>query len=276
MSTKQKDFYVSIDSLLDTRFGVVERMKEGHGRKLISEGKWHRRKSDFFPEIDREEFLKIYQAYEMETLEHSIITNASYVLFDHIKDFMLEHIAMEIHPDNRPKLHVNVYPYDFPEEAYEELRALVFLEFKRVVDVIIINTPVSELTPTMCRERYFMMFMYDYIDWINSHGDELEKILQTTPRIDDLIIAGPILFFNTDPEKDETTREYLAKGINPLALFDGGPGMRIGVRLIDPDVFCVKYPDDRILRIQEMEEENKPLTLEEYTELLKRQSPTQD
>lgn len=260
-----KNFYVDINSIIDARAGVVNRMNPEVHADLVKNG-YHLRKGDFFEGIDPVEFRRIYNASEMETLEAGMMTNIFHFLYPQVVDMMKEFIADERNKRDRPMLEVNVFPYDYTEDEKAFLGGIVHGYMRGIVGVKIINTDIKEMNPVFCNERYSMMVTYDYDRYINAHSEEL--IRNPVPT---LILIGPMVYFNTDPDKDEETIDQLNQGINSLAILEAHIAPRICLKFINVEVFSIVYPDDRVLHYDKVD--TKPArSIEDLERVLKEQA----
>lgn len=268
MSAPLKNFYIDIASAFDLRAGCIERLKPGHVTELVRNG-YHNRKSDIFPGIDMDAYRELYWKFEDDTLTASYATNVYYSLLVHVIDVLREAKANEVHPDHLPKLYLNIYPYEFDDDAKLMLRQVCYSAVQRLVDVVIISRPMEDLDPAWMRETFFLAYMYHYDKWYSHHMPTLSAMIAGGRRITDLIILGPMVFINNDPDSNEEIQEHLRNGINPLALVEAGlEGM--GLRLQNPEIFSIVYPDDRIVGYSAPESTGE-LTLEEYSRIVENQ-----
>lgn len=248
----QAEICVMLDSLLDTRIGTINKHRPDLTSKILK-SKYHRRKSDFFDGITREDYLRWYADRDEETLANSVVTNvidfARLQLSDLAKETTLNDADIE------PMLTINVYPYQLSEQTKEDIRESARERMKGMFDVKIIDMSLEEMTPAYCYEHFFMTLIYDYPEWINYHL----KSLTETPH-HRLIVVGPAIFFNTNPETNPEAMEELRRGNNPLEILVATLATRICLRLIDVEIFSVIYPDNRILGVglQPLPVENNP------------------
>lgn len=261
-----KNFYVDINSVLDVRQGVLSRIAPVLHSTLIGSN-YHKRKSDFFEGVDRQEFLKVYNTNEVENLMASTFSNILTFLFTQISEMTAEMVVSGADRNTMPHLDVNVYPYELNSDELASLRSVIYNELNGIVGVNIINIPISKLPPALCGQKYVMMVMYDYDRYINAHDDALMR--QPQPK---LFLIAPMVYFNTDPEKDEETIDALSKGINSLALLEAGIAERICLRFINIEYFSVVYPDDRLL-VEKTKDINLGMTLDEYEKRLTKRIP---
>ncbi|BAS04841.1 hypothetical protein [Ralstonia phage RSF1] len=236
-----KGFYIDIHSLLDARYGVIKRLNPEAATKIVQKG-YHQRKGDFFEGIDKKEYDEMYGKHEMETLMESLHTNIFQFLYPQVAELMKESIAHELPNHQKPQLDVNVWPYDFSEEEKAALRSHIYLKLRGIIGVNVFSKPLEELTPGFCAENYVMMIMYDYHHYLNTQGNALIK--EPKPH---LILIGPMVYFNVNPDENEDAIEALKRGINSLALLEAAVAPRICLKFINVENFSIVYPDERIL-----------------------------
>lgn len=246
-----KNFYIDINSIIDARQGVIERLAPGAFVEINQEG-YHKRKGDFFKGIDPVAYRNMYQANELETLMHGTMTNVMHFLGPQIADVLKEFIASEADTRTRPMLDINVFPYKYSDEDKAYLGGVIHAMLNHIVGVNVIDEDIKNLTPSRCNASYFMMVTYDYDRYLNAHASELIK--QPVPG---LILVAPMVYFNTNPDEDEETIDYLQQGINSLALLETSIAPRICLKFVDIEVFSVIYPDDRVMKKHEANLENQ-------------------
>lgn len=246
-----KNFYLDINSILDARAGVINRLNPEKYAEIVRSG-YHLRKGDFFSGINPEEFRAMYNANEIETLLESTMTNVFQFLYPQVVDVMKEFIASEADTRERPVLEVNVFPYDYTEEEMTYLRGVVYLKMQGVIGVEVYNRDIKELDPVYCASRYAMMVSYDYDRYINTHSDALIKSPQPH-----LILVAPMVYFNTDPETNDETIDQLREGINSLSVLEAHIASRICLRFVNVDIFSIVYPDNRVLEQNKLDLSNQ-------------------
>jgi hypothetical protein len=194
----------------------------------------------------------------METMT----TNIFQFLYPQIAEMMKESIAHELPHHQKPQLDVNVWPYAFQDDEMAALRSHVYLQLRGMIGVNVFSKPLGELTPGFCAENYIMMIMYDYHHYLNTHGNSLIK--EPKPQ---LMLIAPMVYFNSDPDKDEDAIEHLKRGINSLALLEAALAPRICLKFINVENFSIVYPDERILA-NDAVDTSKHLTIEELDKKL--------
>lgn len=259
-----KGIYAEIGALLDARYGVVKRLNPEAAKELIKNG-YHYRKGDFFEGIDKKAYDELYAKYEVETLQEALMTNIFVFLAPQIAELMKETIAHELPDNQKPQLDVNVWPYPFQADEMAALRSIIYLKFQGRIGVNVFSKDIKELTPAACHENYVMMVMYDYQHYLNAHANALIKNPKPF-----LMLVAPMVYFNSDPDKDEEVIEQMKRGINSLAVLEAAVAPRIHLKFINVEHFSLIYPDARLAKIEEVDT-SRHLTIDELDKKLQEQ-----
>lgn len=266
-----KGFYVGLNEIIDTRAGAIKCLRPDLYADIVREGNgYHQRKGDFFPGITKEEYQAKYHAQEFELLEEGTVSNVFQFLYPQIADLMTEAIAAEADLKDRPMLDVNIWPYELNDQEISAIRTMVYLRTGGIIGIRMINTPISEMLPTICSDKYLMMIMYDYHNYINAHSHALIKNPVPT-----LLLVGPMVYFNTNPDENEETIDQLNHGINSLSILEASLAPRIGLKFINVDVFSILYPDDRVHQMDAASDEVHHTLDDLEAELRRREKATE-
>jgi len=226
----QVDIYLSLDELLDTRAGTLDRMDPAIAEKVIDD-KYHTRTSDFFAGIDRHDFKKLYAARDGDTLSHSCMTEM-YRLLQHLSESVVNQL------DQRPyykscKIVVNCWPYQIAPDVLEDIHKAIYLNVGNNLPIELVNWPLSELTPSRCKKEFGVLIMYNPQDWLNMHMKELERapipeVLLLTPKIHHVV--------EPTPEQEAWLKEY---GLTPFLAAEMQLRPLISVDLIEVAYFSL-------------------------------------
>jgi hypothetical protein len=259
-----KGIYAEIGALMDARYGVVRRLNPEAAKNLIKNG-YHYRKGDFFQGVSKEAYDELYNKYEVETLQETMMTNIFVFLAPQIAELMKETIAQELPDHQKPTLDVNVWPYDFQADEMATLRSIIYLQFQGRIGVNVFSKDIKNMTPAACAENYVMMVMYDYHHYLNAHANALIKNPKPF-----LMLVAPMVYFNSDPDQDEEVIEQMKRGINSLAVLEAAVAPRIHLKFINVEHFSIIYPDERLAGIEEPDV-SKHISLDELDKKLEEQ-----
>ncbi len=167
--------YLSLDSILDTKLGCIAQHNPELATALLKKGKWSTRLNDNWPGmLTNKQFREWYDARDIETLKHSVLTNMNFFLKRLIKD----NITHTVHTrtNDRVVFELNIWPYKSPDEEFiEMLVECIRFHSYSAASIVVISAEPKDLTPEYVRSRYKVVVMLDYIAWIKTHSSFFEK-----------------------------------------------------------------------------------------------------
>lgn len=192
-------FLVSLDSILDTRLGTLGKIDVALAANALENG-YHSRFLDKFEGISVEDFKKAYKERDIDTLKMSVVTNVSFLFRKIIKDSLA--IAVQQNKIARINIDVNVWPYTLESQnQIDMLIACVRAHAYANAVVRIISCPPKALKPSIVREQYQLVIMYDWLEWIDSHREYFEK-----RGVPEVTLFAPQLFAERPPTPEEHHR----------------------------------------------------------------------
>ena len=166
--------YVSLDALFDTRLATLHALAPEQVPLIMGNG-YFSRDYDEFEGVDVEAFNKAYQARDAKTIANSLVTDVPRM----IKFFAEQTLKARVGTPLRmqPVARINVHPYKLPETALSAIIEGVRILTDNLIDIEIIDMPLSNLTPLHVKEKYASMIMYEYWEWleIQSANKNLEN-----------------------------------------------------------------------------------------------------
>lgn len=205
----RKQIYIDIDSLLDTRLGILtEYFPQVAGNILFNLDKYYNRLRDDFYPIGNTTFKYFYSKRNKDTLKLSKLTNIMEVIIEEIGfvEFNLEIKNLV----NKAEVVLNLFPYEFTEKEKEKLELIIYNLVKHIpFDLKIINKNPLELDKTEL-EKYYAIIMYSGMEWLKykiatreiTNGEILEARLYIPLQLD---------IINLQPNKIEESINYLTK-----------------------------------------------------------------
>jgi hypothetical protein len=230
-----KVLYTDLDSLLDTRLGVMATLDPGAAQSLVKQKTyWDREQDDWERltqgKITQEAFKAAWAVRGIEVLKSSVASQLFLVLNQLFGDFHL--INMEGLTKSDLRLEVNVHPYNLNSDEIETLtgvlKELLFPELM----VTFISRPLKELTPTFWFQHYSGALIYDFPGWLKTHCWELGRLKGR-----DFNLIVPRLF-EKDPDtlsQEEKKREFFTFKLWLLEHID--------IDFIEPRYFSAVPPD---------------------------------
>lgn len=224
--------YMELDALLDTRLGVLEQHYPGLPAKVLKSGKYSQRLIDRFGKVTPERFNEIYAKRDMETLKYSILTNVVFFLQRIIKDCIVHASMTKI--DQELRYVINVWPYAFEdEELLGVLASCIRHHTLDTVEIEIVRIPPHELTPTYIRDKYDIMIMYRYQDWLYMHREEFDRV-----RCPAVTLVVPQMFYMELPDR-EVLAECRKLNKDPMAIAEEQLMNHIRLKTMDVSLFCL-------------------------------------
>jgi hypothetical protein len=229
-NNKIETIYIELDCLLDSRLGTIRRMGVEHAERVLTPG-YLTREIDEFDGIDSQEFKKLYEARDVETLKHSSIT----ALVTRLKDLttFLSELAIARPYFNGIQIALNVHPYRFDNEELKELRQCVSVWTGGLVPVELINIPPAKLTPIYVKSNFSMLFMYDLDGWVQKQQEALNET-----RLPEIHLVAPALYVGEKPD-EKTLKELIRTAAHPFQATTMLAIPFFGLELIDIKFFSI-------------------------------------
>lgn len=169
---------ISLDLLLDTRYGTLKCIDEPIADALVESSKYFERHDDNFDQltngvIDRAQYKERYKNRDGEVLFRSRFTDFLYMLRQDVKEG-LQYLDRGIIIDEII-FDVNVWPYKLNKKECEIIRRAVAHKLPPPAKVEIVNMSPQALTPRYVESNYEMMAWYDHEEWLTPNQDLLIK-----------------------------------------------------------------------------------------------------
>jgi hypothetical protein len=205
MKRTEQRLLVSLDVLLDTRLGALNKMNTKYPELVLAAG-WTDREGDFYekwiPDFDRDKFNTIYwnrgTANDVHT--KSIVTG---YLARLIADVKILRTASENHPmAGGVVVDINVWPYVFSDNEVATLKGAMAEYIGDGIRIEVTRIDLKGLSPKSIRGRWCSFSIYNFDEWLLMHSDALLK----TP-IPSVVCIAPRLLkkpLDADVEMDPT------------------------------------------------------------------------
>lgn len=165
--------YIDMDSLLDTRVGVLNQLDAGVFKVLVDDGRYWTRTFDDWTmltggRVTTEQFQAQWEKRDTETLTHSMLTE----IFGPLRNILALYTQnlIEGHVDKPLALTVNIHPYTLTDDEQEGIVSAIQYHCGHDLNVFFISTSVDDLTPKVLMEHYDAAVMYHFHDWLVIHG----------------------------------------------------------------------------------------------------------
>lgn len=241
--------YVSLDSLLDTRFAILTKML---GPKIVNipHDVYVNRIREEFPGVDKAEFARLYASRDSSIVKKSVVTNVLKI----IKDFSSK-AELEISKGARVDsaiVNINIWPYDLNRAECDAIVAAVKHYIEGPAEVSVINLSPDQLSASFCKQTYSSMVMYDFNEWMDAQFNPVKLLgpVNTVvshynlmrvhaevamPNVDLLV---PSLLRGAEIS-DEKIAEEVKAGMHPFRGLEIDAQALIRLRVIDTKHFCV-------------------------------------
>lgn len=185
MARSADTLYITLDAIIDTRMGTLEKMNPQYALSAIDDN-YLDRDGDWFKGVNREEYLAAYKARDVVTLQKSYVTN----IFPMVRHF-LRLMAMESlqSPEvGGAHLQVNVWPYKLTDDQREYYREAIGMHCHEAQSIDMIDVAPQNLSIAEAVAKYKIMIDYCYEEWLESRAEELKEtrapnVLYFTPAI---------------------------------------------------------------------------------------------
>ena len=229
MKDRTEIVYVDLDCLLDTRLGTLALANEQWALNALKQG-YHTRRMDEFPDVNRDDFKKLYAERTADVLPMSVYTNM-FVFLDGILKGEFDHTASG-GQGAKIEIQVNYHPYELEPEEIGALCQVISHRTMEMADVRMVNIPDGFLTPTYCRDTYVMMIRYTYEPWIEMHVKAFEE-----RKMPGMAFIAPALYQKTPTEAE--LKELNDMGLDPLRATEVALAPLFAMRLLDANAFSI-------------------------------------
>jgi hypothetical protein len=225
--------YTTLDSILDTRYALLELLFTEEAMAVINET-YHDRMVDLFQPLTVEEFKKIYAARDKNLLTNAKVTH----VVDFVNDYITKANINQVNgPEHRVvKLAVNIHPYELNPLEISNIISTLEHVTNHNCDVELIDLPIDKLTPMHCKSRYSTMIMYEWIEWIEyfSKNEAFKKI--TLPEVA-LLVPG--IYSVREPNFSEL-EECKKTNSNPFRDMEKMISVLVSIKFVKPELFAYK------------------------------------
>lgn len=230
MSDQSTKIYVDLDSLLDTRLGILASIDVDQAARALGDN-YHKRFIDKFPDITASEFKEIYSRRTADILPFSLVTDIFEIIHTTVKEAVIEN--MKGGQNLGHPLTVNIFPYELQPDEIEEMREVVFQLNHGCSDVEIISMSNDDLTPEFIKKNYCMVIKYDFADWL--HKQQQNLVAKPMPAV---IMIAPSLYYDKEPS-EEKIAEFKRDKLNPFKTMELSIAPLLGLKIIDTSVFSI-------------------------------------
>lgn len=230
---------VDLDSLLDTRLGTLALIDEDLAGKAAGRKYLNRNTDKMGDVLDveglNETFAEKYKNRDTDTLKASYLTKIPLVI-NEVTSAWGELLR------NGPNVtsisvDINIYPYELSEEETSMLVTTLMSYCTIDTKVSVVSIKPEELRPALIKERWTLLFMYDFDEWLGYHY----KSLMEGVKIPDVTISTPTIKRGNDLDPN-TLREQKLEDADPFAALEFFISEFVGLTLSETTRFSVVVP----------------------------------
>lgn len=190
-------FYITLDSLLDTRFGVLTQLlTPTQLNDVILNGYFTRDVDEFFG-VDVKKFKEAYANRGKGTLKVSILSNIYKNLLYFINNTLLARVSTPY--ITRPIVHVSTYPYRLTDSEQKIILTALASLLEEKADIRINDLSPLSITPDYAKKEFVAMYMYDYNLWLDHCAENKTFEKAQCPEV---YLLGPKLFVSSEAKKE--------------------------------------------------------------------------
>lgn len=227
--------YLELDAVLDTRLGTLDIMNPEFSKATVSNPGYFRRVSDDFSvfcDVKFEDYKEAYRKRSIETLQHSVVTNASFVLNSVVNE--LNRQRKESPFAASVTVEVNIAPYNPDGELRMELENAIATMLPVDVAVRSVNIPIEQLTLQHVAKNYTGMLIYNFAEWLQLHSREFENV-----QIPGITILAPQLHVEGHKAFESSDLGEGGAGLDPYEVIAILHAPLMGLEWLEPHHFCM-------------------------------------
>ena len=178
MKPAEKFILVMLDCLLDTRQGTLLKISPEAAFDITSKEEYHARQSDEFVsekygKLSTELFQAVQKNYGQEIIFTSLKTKMYLFLQELIGKFV--NMSATTPHVSTITLEINLYPYNFTETQVEYIMKAMIAHLGNAASISIVNFDINKLPLKDVAAKYDSIIMYNPVEWLNTHHNELKK-----------------------------------------------------------------------------------------------------
>lgn len=222
---------ISLDSLLDTRLGVIAQHYPDKMEKLLTKLDYFERLQDRFKGINPEQFAAHYKNRNVDTLKNSLMTNMTLLMGSFVKSAAKD--VLSSGPQTNLIFDINIHPYQLDEEEKQDLLGVLEFHVGDAPEYNIVSIPNEFLTPQICKDQYSVLVLYDFAEWMRMHAPAFKEA-----RMPNMVVYAPRLL-----EKLPTAEEnklLMEAQLDPFEASRIAASPAFTLRFLTVDMYCVR------------------------------------
>lgn len=234
MAELQQNLLIDLDTLIDTRFGLIYQRFPKAFRKLDVYEFCTRNHNRLWELVgcDEKTWKAQWEKRDVATIESSKPTS----LLLHLKEIIVARYAQgKTSPVHHPlTITVNTFPYRLSKEALDEVKESVKAWTYSDIEVHTVYLTPATLTPDTIKTNYQSLFIYDWVEWMTIHRDALKSC-----KIPTVTFHVPSYIYDNSPELMEAA---MRSDVDPFAQMARYLSEYLAVEVVKPELFCLPTP----------------------------------
>lgn len=175
MQLEMQTVLIELDSLIDTRLGLLKQHWQDKCDTLDFDSYLNRVRSDFWTDvgISTEEWVEKWKNRDVDTLLHSHHSEMYYNLPLILGGLLTNGLLSPVHEEVR--LYINYWPYKLTKDEIEDLIFSVKQRITGNCEIEAVYYPPDKLTPELMADNYKAYVTYDLEAWLAEQNDALVK-----------------------------------------------------------------------------------------------------
>lgn len=235
MAEVKQNLLINLDSLLDTRLGVIYQRFPKRFRKLSLEAYTNRPHNRIWDIIGctKEVWMSQWGLRDLGALESSRPTN---LLLDLKNIIVSRYIQGKTSPVHCPlELTINIWPYQLDKSvAQGVIDAVRQWTFDDMLIKTVYISP-TDLTPEHIKSHYQSLFLEDWVEWMTIHTNALK------------VTKLPVVVFNIPrylhDEREELVEAAFKNDVDPFAQLKRYLSDTMSLEWLDTRLFTLPSPD---------------------------------
>lgn len=218
--------YIDLDSILDTRFGVLYELDKDIIPTVMNDNYYYERLIDEFDYLTHNIFKLLYLHRDVDVIKHTYIT---YITDTLMTDLSLIKSNIKSNVLSIVNLTINIYPYDLSEDT---VNAIV-TELSDVLPIKglyidYINKDPDEISLDTFSSNYISLYMYNGLKWLTDKINSEDIIKNNIPHVRlnaPALLQKPIVFKDDKDYIDmyekiiNDTKHYIDLNLMPVKNF---------------------------------------------------------
>lgn len=224
-------FLTDLDSILDTRLGLISILDEDLAIDLLKnrKDKYYNRKVEKFGKWTTDEWLEHYRNRSKRVLRESVPTNLIRLATGYMAIAELEQSGSPV--PQTPRLLVNTFPYELMEEERDLILKALVAATKGTINLELTYRSYADISPLWLRTNVAVYATYNFREWLETQSMTDAFSRHSCP---DTVILAPAIVHDESLEDDNEIFATMTKTFRML----------FSVEFIPVEEFSIAVPEE--------------------------------